>query len=200
MILRSHPLAGFITVKASISWQELENHVQAQGFTLGFSPTGKIKKGVLLRELLENATPNRWFLQYGEWRDLCVAVAVQSHHVTDRHHHDTIIQTKLTPRAATGPDFKKMFIGSKGYFGPITEATLRLIPLPEKQHSLTLRFSSEGEYREFCLQFWGSSIHPLVWEKTGKTLHLVLSGLEDIVNEEIKTIHRLEKTRKGRSA
>ena len=41
----------------------------------------------------------------------------------------TIIRTPEVPNHASGPDFMRLFLGSEGTFGIITEATIRLVPV-----------------------------------------------------------------------
>src|ERR1700721_3228663 len=46
------------------------------------------------------------------------------------------------PQNQTGFDLVGLFVGSEGMLGVVTEATLRLLPLPPARASLSLSFSS----------------------------------------------------------
>ncbi|MHA2211210.1 MAG: FAD-binding oxidoreductase, partial [Candidatus Thorarchaeota archaeon] len=52
----------------------------------------------------------------------------------------SIIQTKAVPRHSVGPDLKQLFIGSEGTLGVITEATLRMFPIPEERRFRSMAF------------------------------------------------------------
>ncbi len=42
-----------------------------------------------------------------------------------------ILRTPVVPHHASGPDFMRLFLGSEGTLGVITEATMQITPLPE---------------------------------------------------------------------
>jgi len=48
----------------------------------------------------------------------------------------------LVPRAATGPDLKRLFVGSEGQLGIITKVALKVYPLPEYQWKRAYAFPS----------------------------------------------------------
>jgi alkyldihydroxyacetonephosphate synthase len=54
------------------------------------------------------------------------------------------------PRAATGPNLTQLFVGSEGTLGVITEARLRLHPLPPAQERRAFGFSSFAAGLEAC--------------------------------------------------
>ena len=53
-----------------------------------------------------------------------------------------IIELKPHPRTATGPDLRKLFIGSEGILGIVTRAWLRIHPYPEERFLMS--FASES--------------------------------------------------------
>lgn len=53
-----------------------------------------------------------------------------------------IVQTRSVPKSSTGIDLKHLFIGGEGCFGIITEATVRVFPLPERRSLSSFRFTS----------------------------------------------------------
>lgn len=53
-----------------------------------------------------------------------------------------ILRTRAVPKSSTGIDLKSLFIGGEGCFGIITEATLRIFPVPERRSLQAFRFSS----------------------------------------------------------
>lgn len=105
-----------VTCSADIPLKQLEKSLAIQGYTLGYRPI--TKKSMTLLQALEKRVPNRLSPRYGGIEDICVSIRVIR--------KGQIIATRNVPRAATGPDFKKIFIGSRGRYGKIIEATLRV--------------------------------------------------------------------------
>lgn len=116
MSLQLDTISLLVTCHPAISLRALEKDLNRQGFTLGYRPIGG--RSPTLLESLEKRTPNKLSPRYGEIDTICVSIKVVR--------KGQIIVTKNVPRAATGPDFKKIFIGSRGRYGKIIEATLRI--------------------------------------------------------------------------
>lgn len=51
-----------------------------------------------------------------------------------------VVRSKTVPRSATGPDVASLMIGSEGTLGIVTEATLRVSPLPTETAERCIRF------------------------------------------------------------
>ena len=54
----------------------------------------------------------------------------------------SILSTRAIPKSSTGFDLKSLFIGAEGVLGIITEATLRVFPLPEERVLVAYGFPS----------------------------------------------------------
>lgn len=52
----------------------------------------------------------------------------------------TVVRTRAVPRSSTGPRLHHLFAGAEGVLGVITEATLRVFPLPERRRLLAFDF------------------------------------------------------------
>ena len=105
-----------VTCSVDMPLKQLEKQLSQQGYTLGYRPIAK--RSLTLLQALEKRVPNRLSPRYGGIEDICVSIRVIR--------KGQIIATRNVPRAATGPDFKKIFIGSRGRYGKIIEATLRI--------------------------------------------------------------------------
>lgn len=70
--------------------------------------------------------------RYGSTEDLLLALEVV---LPDGR----VVRTRVGPRSATGPDMRNIFLGAEGTLGVVTEATMRIVPLPE--HSIGQGFS-----------------------------------------------------------
>ena len=66
------------------------------------------------------------------------------------------------PRAATGPNLTQLFVGSEGTLGVITEARLRIHPLPPAQERRAFGFSSFAEGLEACRRILRRGATPAV--------------------------------------
>ncbi|MGZ5988989.1 MAG: FAD-binding oxidoreductase [Rhizomicrobium sp.] len=108
------------TVEAGIYGPALEKALQARGFTLGHHP-----------QSFEFSTLGGWIAhrgagqgsnRYGRAEDWLVGTKV----VTPRG----VLHTGGFPASSAGPRLNDLVLGSEGVFGIVTEATVRLHPLP----------------------------------------------------------------------
>lgn len=51
-----------------------------------------------------------------------------------------LVRTRAVPRSSTGPRLTRLFAGAEGVLGVVTEATLRVFPLPERRELIALDF------------------------------------------------------------
>ena len=66
------------------------------------------------------------------------------------------------PRAATGPNLTQLFVGSEGTLGVITEARLRIHPLPPAQERRAFGFTSFAAGLEACRRILRRGATPAV--------------------------------------
>lgn len=164
------------TVKASENIKALERELDLRGFTWGYKPARAAKD---LKAILDAGIPNLLAERYGEIDDICMSLKVET--------PDGVIQTKQTPRSATGPDLKKIFIGSQGRYGKILEATLRLSPVPAEEITIRCAFSQNAAKLAFLKCMGGSGIRPAILKevKAAKPKLLIsLQGLVPVVRAE----------------
>ena len=112
-----------VTVPGALRWDELETKLQKRGWTSGYRPMPATR--VSLAVCLQEKRPNVLGRRYGEWEDMCVGLKASAR----RRRY----QLKNVPRAATGPDFKRLFLGGEGQWGKIEEVTLRIHHKPQKK-------------------------------------------------------------------
>jgi alkyldihydroxyacetonephosphate synthase len=115
-ILKINTINKTVTVQAGISGPALEDELNKHGFTCGHFP-----------QSFEYSTVGGWIAAkgagqastgYGKIEDLVIALKI----VTPAG----VIETKEYPRIAQGWDIYRLFIGSEGTLGIITEATLSI--------------------------------------------------------------------------
>lgn len=111
-----------VEVEAGANGERFERTLNRMGYTLGHFPSSiycsTVGGWVSTRSAGQAST------LYGKIEDMVVALEVV---LPDGN----VLRTKETPRGATGPDPKQIFIGSEGTLGIITSATLRMHPYPE---------------------------------------------------------------------
>jgi len=109
-------------IQAGINGQELERQLGEKGYCTGHEP-----------DSMEFSTLGGWVAtrasgmkknQYGNIEDLLVHCTV----VTPK---GTIQKSCQVPRISNGPDIHHFILGSEGTLGVITDATLKIRPLPQ---------------------------------------------------------------------
>jgi alkyldihydroxyacetonephosphate synthase len=109
------------TIEAGSPGPKLEDDLQALGYSLGHMP-----------DSFEFATLGGWLATrsagmqsdaYGKIEDMVVALKMVSPAGT--------LSTKLTPKSSAGPDLDQVVVGSEGVLGIITEATMKVHPVPQ---------------------------------------------------------------------
>ncbi|MBZ2167339.1 FAD-binding oxidoreductase [Marinobacter sp. F4216] len=71
-----------------------------------------------------------------------------------------VIQTRRLPGSGAGPSEERLFLGSEGTLGIITEAWVRLQSAPEYKASATVGFKAFEHGVEACRQLSQSGLHP----------------------------------------
>jgi alkyldihydroxyacetonephosphate synthase len=93
--------------------------------------------------------------KYGKAEDLVMSMEVV---LPD----GTIARTPGVPNHASGPDFMRLFLGSEGTLGVITEATMRITRLPETRLFRALLFKDVATGLEAGRQLMVQRLDPLV--------------------------------------
>ena len=116
--------------QAGISGPALERALQTHGFTLGHFP-----------QSFEFSTLGGWIAHagagqgsngYGRVEDWLVGLEL----ITPRG----VLNTRSVPAASVGPDLTNLMVGSEGTFGIVTEATIRLRPVPPSRKYVAYLF------------------------------------------------------------
>ena len=122
-------------VRAGTLGPELEAQLKPHGLSLRHFP-----------QSFEHSTVGGW-----------IATRAGGHFATGPTHIDDLVaslavvtpsgslETRRLPGSGAGPQAERMFIGSEGALGVITEAWLRVFPRPTRRCSATVRFSSMND-------------------------------------------------------
>jgi alkyldihydroxyacetonephosphate synthase len=120
-----------VKVQSGVVGIDLEEAVNRHGYTMGHTPTSLRASNV--GGFIATRSGGSLSSLYGKIEDLTLGLEVV---LAD----GSVIQTKAVPRHSVGPDLKQLFIGSEGTLGVITEATLRLFPIPEDRRFRSMAF------------------------------------------------------------
>ncbi|HYP24822.1 MAG TPA: FAD-binding oxidoreductase [Actinomycetota bacterium] len=71
-----------------------------------------------------------------------------------------VVRSKTVPRRAAGPDVASLMLGSEGTLGIVTEADLRVSPIPAERHDLCLRFEHMADGVAACRKLAQSELRP----------------------------------------
>jgi len=103
-----------------------------------------------------------------------------------------VLQTRAVAKSSTGIDLNALLIGGEGCFGIITEATLRVFPLPEKRALQAYRFKSFEAGFTVITKIWQRGLRPALLDfgddpgksDGGAILYLAFEGARELVQAE----------------
>jgi alkyldihydroxyacetonephosphate synthase len=130
-IRRIDTVSQLVEVEAGVNGELLEERLQQEGLTLGHFPSSITCSTV--GGWLAARGAGQLSTRYGKVEDMTVAVEVV---LPD----GSLVSTPVAPRAATGPDWNQVFIGSEGVLGVIVACTLRVHPLPARRRFASFEF------------------------------------------------------------
>ncbi len=120
-----------VTVQAGTLGHVLAQVLNQQGYTLNHSPQSLERSSV--GGWVATRATGQFSSRWGGIEDLAAAFTVVLP-------TGEIVETRLVPRAAIGPDLRHVFIGSEGTLGVVTEVTLKIFPLAEHRVLEALTF------------------------------------------------------------
>jgi alkyldihydroxyacetonephosphate synthase len=151
-VLAVDPVSRTARIQAGATGPEVEAQLNAQGFTLGHFPQSfefsTLGGWIVTRAAGQNS------IGYGKIEHLTQAVRV----VTPVG----VVETRDTPATAAGPSVLGLRLGSEGTYGVLTEATMRLHPLPEVQDYQGLLFHTFDDGLAAFRDLMQSDLHPAI--------------------------------------
>ncbi len=159
-----------VTVKAGTCFGDLQEYLADYNQRLAidpFSPQSSTIGGIIAAN---DSGPKR--LGYGSARDSVIGLRVV-------YPDGTLIRTggKVVKNVA-GYDMNKLFIGSMGTLGVLSEVTLKLRPLPKYESLVLLSFPEDDseQIRQFSIQLLDSMLEPVTLELLNPSLAGRLTG------------------------
>lgn len=140
-----------VTAGAGVTGPELRAHLTERGYLLGHEP-----------QSIDISTVGGWLAtracgqlsaRYGGIEDLVAGLEAVLP-------GGRVVRTKAAPRRSTGPDLAGLMIGSEGALGIVTEATLRVSPLPTDRADLCVRFEHMTDGVKACRLLAQSDLAP----------------------------------------
>ncbi len=142
-----------VTAQAGINGAQLEWALNDRGLTLPHYPASA--NCATLGGYLAPRGSGTISTKYGKAEDLVLSMQVV---LPDGR----IIRTPSVPSHASGPDFMRLFLGSEGTMGVITEATMQVDYLPESRLLRALLFDHIGDAIEAGRQLMTRRLDPMV--------------------------------------
>lgn len=122
-----------VTCEAGVIGWDLEQYLNERGYSLGHFPQS-IKLSTVGGWVSTRAS-GQFSTKYGSIEKILVCLRAV---LAD----GTVISTKNSARSACGPNLNELFLGAEGTLGVITELTLKMHPLPEKQLMAAFEFEN----------------------------------------------------------
>jgi glycolate oxidase len=197
-------VADFVAVvEAGVITAKLQEGVERRG--LFYPPDPASKKDCSIGGNIATNAGGPRCLKYGVTRDYVLGVEVV---LADG---SMVRLGSRTHKNKTGFDLGRLFVGSEGMLGIVTEATLKLLPLPPFRAALSIGFSTMAQAAQAIREIFRAGFLPCAVEvadaftlaaarkRTGSKLldgcqaHLIveLDGQESSVRGEIATLARV---------
>ncbi len=153
-LLAVHAQDFQVTVQPGLLYKDMNRELAAHGLFFPPDPGANASIGGMIAN---NAAGTRT-VRYGATRDNVLALEVV---LAD----GTVIRTgSRSVKQSAGYDLTHLFVGSEGTLGLVTEATLKLAPLPEHFSAVTTAFPTVEAAATAVFAIIGSGLNPVALE------------------------------------
>ena len=152
-ILELNETALLVRVQSGIMGDACEAALNAAGYSMGHFP-----QSIALSTVggwISTRAAGQYSTRYGCIEDILLALEAV---LPDGR----LMRTRVGPRSATGPDLRQIFVGAEGTMGIVTEATLRIFPMPESSVAEAYSFPSMHDGLEAIRQIMRAGWKPPV--------------------------------------
>jgi len=194
-----------LTVQTGANGKWLERELEQAGFILGHVPQSFHTSTV--GGWIAHRAAGQFSTKYGKIEDIVLSLRVVLP-------TGEIIDTKLYPRASTGPQIERLFLSSEGTLGIVTQATMKIWPFPEKRMGISYAFENIENALESTRIIQQRQINPAViriYDKVETERHFynepkaknkvmvifVCEGTKEIVDFECSEVHKVCKQLNG---
>lgn len=192
-----------VTASASAHGGDLEDWLAEQGYTLGHSPQSLYRSSV--GGWVATLASGQFSSLYGGIEDLITGYTV----ILATGETATL---KAAPRAAMGPDLRRIFVGSEGTLGVITSVTLKVFPARLTTRLAAYRLDSVADGLEVMRDQASLGLRPLLLRlydadeaahavpgATTPVMFVGTRGPELLADAELSVLDDLLDARSGRS-
>jgi FAD/FMN-containing dehydrogenase len=172
-----------VKVQTGVILQNLEEALNNKSFTFGHDPgsfpTATVGGCISTRSLGWRAG------KYGDMGRLVLSLKVVLP-------TGVVVETREVPTSSTGFDVNSLFIGAEGTLGVITEAVLRIHPLPEEKVFLLYSFNSFEKAYKTLLKVLRRGLNPTsslvedYEDEQEARVFLYYEGVKEIVEAQVK--------------
>ena len=142
-----------VTAQAGINGMNLERFLEAKGYTTGHIPQSLYTSS--LGGWIAHRAAGQFSTKYGKIDDIVLGMELVLP-------QGELIKFKTVAGASTGPRLDKLFIGGEGTLGIVTQATLKIWPIPEKRTLISYTFPSIEASFEAVREILRENINPAV--------------------------------------
>ena len=142
-----------VTAQAGINGMNLERFLEAKGYTTGHIPQSLYTSS--LGGWIAHRAAGQFSTKYGKIDDIVLGMELVLP-------QGDLIKFKTIAGASTGPRLDKLFIGGEGTLGIVTQATLKIWPIPEKRTLISYTFPSIEASFEATREILRENIYPAV--------------------------------------
>ena len=143
----------FVRTQAGVMGPALAEALLAEGYTVGHEPQSFAISSV--GGWVATRACGQLSARYGGIEDLLLGIEAVLP-------GGRVVSSKITPRRSAGPDVAALMMGSEGTLGVVTEAVLKIRPVPEERADACVRFDHMSEGVAFCRALAQSGLEPTV--------------------------------------
>ncbi|MGH2806259.1 MAG: FAD-binding oxidoreductase, partial [Actinomycetota bacterium] len=140
-----------VRTQSGVLGPDLDKALSTWGFMLGHQPQSMAISTV--GGWIATRAIGQLSVRYGAIEDLVAGLEVVLP-------SGRIARSKVVPRSSVGPDVASLMIGSEGTLGVVTEATLRISPLPEARFDRCIRFDHMADGVGACRKIVQAGLQP----------------------------------------
>jgi alkyldihydroxyacetonephosphate synthase len=193
------------TIQTGANGKQLERELEQNGYLIGHVPQSFHTS--TLGGWIAHRAAGQFSTKYGKIEDILLSMRV----VTPT---GGIVDTKLYPRSSNGPQMERLWLSSEGTLGIVTQATVKIWPLPEKREGIAYAFEELGSALKATKRILQRQVLPAViriYDEIETERHFpdeilakdklmvifICEGSREIVNFEVSEIRRACERFKG---
>jgi D-lactate dehydrogenase (cytochrome) len=169
-IVQIHDSDFQATAQPGVLYKDMNQQLAPYGLFFAPDPGANASIGGMIAN---NAAGIRT-VKYGATRDNVLALEVVL------ANGDALRTGSRSVKQSSGYDLTHLFVGSEGTLGIVTEATLKLAPLPEHFSAVTAAFATVNEAAEVVFNIIGAGLEPTALELIGASSVEMLNAEEGV--------------------